>query len=77
LEVTIRPTNRGWAKPSEGRKYAGNVSRKKFYSMLQDGLRHVRLPNGRILTKYDWIDAYLEQFEDDSTQRMVEDLMGG
>jgi hypothetical protein len=74
--MTIRPTNRGWLKPSEGRQYAGNVSRKKFYSMLQDGLRHVRLPNGRILTKYEWIDSYLQQFEvKDNASKMAGELV--
>ena len=74
MEVTFRPTNGGWCKPSEGRKYAGNVSRKKFYSMLRNGLRHVRLPNGRILTKYDWIDAYLEAFEMQSTDEKAKNI---
>jgi hypothetical protein len=62
LEVTVRPSKRGWVKPSQGAKYA-SVSAKVFYRWLQDGLRHVRLKNERILTQYDWIDAYLEKFE--------------
>jgi hypothetical protein len=46
--------------------------------MLQDGLRHVRLPNGRILTKYEWIDSYLQQFEvKDNASKMADDLMEG
>jgi hypothetical protein len=62
MEVTIRPSSRGWCKPSEGAKYASH-SYKVFLGMFEDGLRHIRLPNGRILTKYDWIDEYLEKFE--------------
>lgn len=52
----------GWCKPSKGAEY-GATSLKGFRGWLKNGLRHVRLPNGRILTKYAWIDAYLEQFE--------------
>ena len=78
MEITVR-RNRGWCKPSEGRVYAGNVSRKKFYSMLQDGLKHSRLANGRILTKFSWIDEYLEQFQvkDDEAKRTAIDLTRG
>jgi hypothetical protein len=44
--------------------------------MFRNGLRHVRLPNGRILTKYDWIDSYLEQFEvrDDKAKLQAAEL---
>jgi hypothetical protein len=78
VRVSVEHRSRGWCKPSEGRGYAGNVSRKKFYSMLHNGLRHVRLPNGRILTKFDWIDAYLEQFEvRDQAKQMADELTEG
>jgi hypothetical protein len=42
--------------------------------MLRNGLRHVRLPHGRILTKYDWIDAYLEAFEMQSTDEKAKNI---
>jgi hypothetical protein len=75
LEVTFRPTDRGWCKPSQGAKYA-DYTLKVFRSWFGQGLRHIRLPNGRILTKYDWIDAYLKQFEvQDGTKEMAEELV--
>ena len=62
MEVTYRPSKRGWVKPKKGAEYAA-VSLKVFYRWLRDGLRHVRLANNRILTQYDWIDSYLQGFE--------------
>ena len=78
MEVTIRPTNRGWLKPSQGAKYA-SVSLKKFRGWFKDGLRHSILPNGRYLTKFEWIDSYLEQFEvdDDKAKQMAGELVEG
>ena len=63
MEITVRTDKTGWCKPQEGRRYAGNVSMRQFRTWLKNGLRHVQLQNGRILTKYEWIDAYLKQFE--------------
>ena len=57
----MRPTQQGWCKPSKGAPYS-DVSLKVFRGFLKNGLRYVKLPNGRILTKYQWIDEYLEQF---------------
>ena len=68
-------TVRGWIKPSKGKDYAG-VSEKVFRSWLTAGLRHVRLENGRILTKYDWIDEFLEKKEMQSEEtRIAEQLV--
>lgn len=69
-----RPSSRGWLKPSKGPEYAG-VSLKVFRTWFRNGLRYVQLSNGRILTKYEWIDTYLEQFEvKDEAKRMAEEL---
>jgi hypothetical protein len=72
LEVTIRPSKRGWCKPSRGAEYAA-VSKKVFYGWLKQGLRHSRLANGRILTTYDAIDEYLERFEVADTELHPQD----
>jgi len=70
-------TKRGWLKPKKGSEYAG-VSSKVFYRWLKDGLRHVQLPNGRILTKYDWIDEFLEGFETKNpSQELAKKLVEG
>lgn len=61
MDSSIR-TNRGWLKPSAGAKYAG-VDLRVFRRWLKNGLRHVQLENGRILTKFDFIDHYLLKFE--------------
>jgi hypothetical protein len=67
MEITLKPSKRGWCKPSQGAKYA-SVSSKVFYGWLKDGLRHSRLANGRILTTYDAIDEFLERFEVTDTE---------
>ena len=67
IKITDTAGQRGWCKPSEGAKYAGSVTKKQFYGWLKNGLRHIRLSNGRIFTKFDWIDEYLEKFEVKST----------
>ena len=65
----------GWTKPSGGAKYA-EVSLKQFRGWFKKGLRHVRLPNGRILTKYHWIDEYLMQFEvKNNVDLLVEEIL--
>jgi AMMECR1 domain-containing protein len=60
-EVT---TMKGWLKIKSAARYAG-VSERKFRDLVKDGLRHVRLPTGTILTQPDWIDEYYQQFEAD------------
>ena len=70
-------TKRGWLKPQEGAQYSG-VSLKVFRGWIKAGLRHVRLENGRILTKYDWIDEFLEGFETNNpSQELAEELVEG
>jgi hypothetical protein len=68
----------GWCKPSRGAKYA-DQSLKGFRGWFRDGLRHVRLPNGRILTKFHWIDEYIRQFEitDKTAEAVAEELVEG
>lgn len=53
----------GWAKVKDAARFSG-VSERTFREWLKDGLRHSRLNTGTILIKYDWIDAWLGQFED-------------
>jgi len=53
----------GYCKAQEGRQYAGKVSMRQFRTWFKNGLRYVQLPNGRILTKFEWIDDYLKRFE--------------
>jgi predicted site-specific integrase-resolvase len=62
MQIAVRHTTKGWCKSSKGAKYS-DVSLRVFRAWFKDGLRYVRLENGRILTKYDWIDSYLGQFE--------------
>ena len=76
MEITLKPSKRGWCKPSAGAKYA-SVSPKVFYRWLGDGLRHSRLAHGRILTTYDAIDEYLERFEVSDTEIHPQDNIQG
>ena len=78
MKTILQPTRRGWLKPKKGAQYAG-VSPKVFRGWMKTGLRHVRLENGRILTKYDWIDEFLGGFEtknpsQELAEQLVEDL---
>jgi len=78
MEVVVRPTQSGWCKPQEGRKHGGNVSMRQLRTWFKNGLRYVQLPNGRIFTKYEWIDAYLKQFEvKDVAKEMADELVEG
>ena len=75
MGITSRTTKQGWTKPSGGAKYA-NQGLKGFRTWFRNGLRYVRLPNGRILTKFDWIDEYLEQFEvKNDVDRIVDEIL--
>ena len=75
MKTILQPTRRGWLKPKKAAGYAG-VSPKVFYGWMKNGLRHVRLDNGRMLTKYDWIDEFLEGFETkDPSQELAEQLV--
>jgi hypothetical protein len=47
-----------WLKRTKGAERVG-VSPRTFDKLLRDGLRHVKLPSGTILTRPDWIDSYL------------------
>jgi hypothetical protein len=75
MESTATTRRQGWTKPRGGAKYA-DQGLKGFHTWFRNGLRHVRLPNGRILTKYEWIDQYLEQFEvKDDVDRIVDEIL--
>jgi len=52
----------GWAKVKDGYKYSG-VKEKTFRGWLKEGLKHSRLPSGRILIRYSAIDEFLNKFE--------------
>ena len=74
MEITVRNTNRGWCKPSQGARYAG-VSVRVFRRWLKNGLEHSQTPSGRIFVRYRAIDAYLEQFiVENEAKAMAEEL---
>lgn len=63
MELTIRPTSRGWIRPKAAAAYAG-VTPRVFYRWLKEGLRHSKLPSGRILVSFDAVDdEYLGNYE--------------
>lgn len=62
FKMVHSPDPVGWTKVKNGAFYA-DVSVRTFRPWLTKGLRHVRLPSGTILTKFIWIDKFLEQFE--------------
>jgi len=52
------------------------MGERTFRPWLKRGLRHVRLPSGTILIKYEWIDKFLENFEvqDNEVSRIVDEI---
>lgn len=52
-----------WFKQKNAMKYADIKDTRSFRRLLADGLRHVRLPNGQIRVRKDWVDEYLEGLE--------------
>jgi hypothetical protein len=51
-----------WYKVKAASQYAG-ISERLYRDWLNQGLRHVRMPSGLILTRDVWIDEYLQSFE--------------
>jgi len=66
----------GWAKVKDGYQYAG-VKEKCFRSWLKEGLKHSRLPSGRILVKFSAIDEFLNKFEisESELDKAVNDIL--
>lgn len=68
---------RKWAKIQVAAEFAG-VGVRTFKGMLRDGLRHIRLPSGRVLVEIpDAVDEYYRKFETEDRQvdRIVEDVL--
>jgi len=65
-----------WGKIKTVAAYAG-VSERTMESWLKQGLRCVHLPSGLRLVKFQWVDDFLERFDDSSNQvdRIVEEVM--
>lgn len=53
----------GWVKIKSASQYC-NLSERTLRSLLKQGLRFSRLPSGTILMKIQWLDQFLEQFEE-------------
>ena len=68
--------HKDWCNTAEGADYARQKSVKTFRSWYRQGLRHVKLPSGRILTRYSWIDEFLESFEV-KTKTLADELVEG
>jgi hypothetical protein len=66
----------GWGSVRDCKGYAG-VSERTFRDWLHMGLRHARLPSGRILVRFADIDTYLERFCDSANRadRIVDEIM--
>lgn len=67
----------GWGKPREIGEHM-SLSERKVRDLFKEGLRHVRLPTGTILCKFQWADEFLEQFEvqpDNSVDQIVDEVM--
>lgn len=65
---------RGWTKKVDGAAYAG-VSPRTFHAWLRNGLRHVKLPSGTVLTRYSWIDEFLDGFEVEAERDRIGELV--
>ena len=69
----------GWGKIKPVAKYAGISERTLRGDWLKNGLKHVRLPSGTVLLKYEWVDRYLESFtsKNDLVDRIVNETIKG
>ena len=69
----------GWAKIKPAAQYSGIGERTFRGDWLKNGLKHVRLPSGTILIKYEWIDSYLESFsaKEDQVDKIVNETLRG
>lgn len=67
----------GWAKPKRIAEYAG-VCDRTLRSWLQLGLKHVRLPSGTILIRYEDVDEFLLRYaadESEAVHGIVDDIL--
>jgi len=67
----------GWAKIKPAAEYGGVGERTLRGVWLKKGLKHVRLPSGTILIKYEWIDEFLESYvaQEDQVDKIVNQTM--
>ena len=67
----------GWGKIKPAATYAG-ISERTLRDFLKQGLKHSRLPTGRILIRFSDIDEYLEKFcvDENRVDRIVEEMIG-
>jgi hypothetical protein len=67
----------GWTKKKGGAKYAG-VGERTFHEFLKMGLRHIKLPSGSVLIRYQDIDEFLEQYvvNENTVDNIVDRVLG-
>lgn len=72
----------GWCRPDEAAQYAG-VKRKTMLRWMKQGLRHVSVNKKVKLTKFEYIDEYLNGFHPDNelsvadiTEQAFQKVMG-
>jgi excisionase family DNA binding protein len=66
----------GWAKIKAISRYSG-VSERTVEDWLKNGLRYVQLPSGLRLIKFEWVDEYLEGFNNqgDKIEQIVNEVI--
>ncbi len=69
----------GWTKIAGACVYAGGVEKRTMRQWCRSGLRHSRLPSGRILIRYADIDQFLERFtaQPDEAERIADETLRG
>ncbi len=67
----------GWGKIGPAATYAGVSEGTLRKDWLKNGLKHVRLPSGTVLIKYEWVDQFLEKFanHNDLVDTVVKDVL--
>jgi len=76
--MTEHYTPPGWLKKKGAAQYMG-LSPRKTHDLFNQGLRHIRLPSGMRLTKPEWIDDFLIQFEatGNKVDQVVDEVLEG
>ena len=74
METSNKGELRGWTKKSGGAAYA-DVCERTFHKWFGMGLRHIRLPSGTVLTRFSWIDEFLQGFEVEAKKDPLDELV--
>ena len=72
-QIQPHPT---WMSVKSAARYC-DMSTRSFRDLLKNGLRYSRLPSGRIKVKTEWLDDYMNQYEQNTPCSDIECIVNG